>query len=68
MIVRGGMDLPVVIGGVTLPKTAKLSLQRFEGKVDPLGWMSIASVPQVSGQTANWTNCYLGAGFANFIF
>ena len=36
MIVRGGLDIPVVIGGVTLPKTARLQLQRFAGRMDNL--------------------------------
>ena len=44
MIVRGGLDIPLVIGDVTLPKEARLQLQKFEGKLEPLEWLSVADV------------------------
>eukprot|EP01052_Picozoa_sp_SAG31_P044970 SAG31_NODE_8036_length_1536_cov_1.178149_2_plen_172_part_00 len=51
MILRGGLDLPLTIGEVTLPKTARLQLQKYEGPLAPLEWLSVASVPKgYSGQ------------------
>ena len=46
MIVRGAMDVPLVIGDVTLPSKAKLQLQKFEGSMQPLEVLDIVSVPK----------------------
>eukprot|EP00041_Stephanoeca_diplocostata_P013928 m.249343 g.249343 ORF g.249343 m.249343 type:complete len:445 (-) comp19517_c0_seq1:240-1574(-) len=51
IIVRGGLDLPLVVGDVTLPPTARMQLQKFEGRVDPLQVLDIVNVPKgFSGQ------------------
>jgi len=51
IIVRGGLNLPLVIGDVTLPKNAKLQLQTFDGPMKPLQVLDVASVPKgYSGQ------------------
>ena len=48
---RGGLDIPLIIGDVTLPKEARMQLQKFEGKLEPLEWLNVASVPKgYSGQ------------------
>lgn len=46
MIVRGAMDVPLVIGDVTLPAKAKLQLQKFEGSMKPLEILDVVSVPK----------------------
>ena len=46
MIVRGGLDIPLVIGEVTLPKTARLQQQRFAGRMDNLEVLDVVSVPK----------------------
>ena len=46
MIVRGGLDIPLVIGEVTLPKTARLQLQKFAGRMDNLEVLDVVSVPK----------------------
>ena len=44
MIVRGGLDLPLVIGGVTLPKEARLQLQRNSpGRMENLEVLDMVS-------------------------
>jgi hypothetical protein len=70
IIVRGGLDLPLVIGDVTLPKDARMQLQKFEGKLEPLEWLNVASVPKgYSGQffmsTLSVENA--GVGGLNFL-
>jgi len=51
IIVRGGLDLPLVIGDVPLPDTARLQLQKFDGHLEPLQWLDVANVPTgYSGQ------------------
>jgi hypothetical protein len=46
MILRGGLDLPLTIGDITLPPTARLQLQKYEGPLEPLEWLSVAKVPK----------------------
>ena len=46
MIVRGGLDMPLVIGDNTLPATARLQLHRFEGHMEPLDILDIVNVPK----------------------
>lgn len=46
MIVRGGLDIPLVIGDSTLPSNARLSLQKFEGHMEPLDILDIVSIPK----------------------
>eukprot|EP00756_Hemistasia_phaeocysticola_P028290 Hpha_TRINITY_DN16168_c2_g7::TRINITY_DN16168_c2_g7_i1::g.4723::m.4723 len=48
-IIRGARDMPIQVGGYTLPKTAKLLLQKFEGTLQPLDWMAVTDVPTGSG-------------------
>ena len=72
MILRGGLDLPLVIGDVALPKEARLQLQRFEGKLEPLEWLNVAHVPRgFSGQlfmsTLSVQNAGVGAVGLNFL-
>ena len=51
IIVRGSLDVPLEIGGVTLPKTARMQLQKFEGGLKPLEYMNVSLVPPgFSGQ------------------
>jgi len=45
IIVRGALDIPLTIGDVTLPKEARLQLQKFEGPLKPLEVLDVASVP-----------------------
>jgi len=49
MIVRGMPNLDINIGGVDIPSTARLQLQRFEQTVQPLDWVPVVSVPSGSG-------------------
>lgn len=46
MIVRGALDVPLVIGDVTLPSAARLQLQAFDGPLKPLDFLDIVSVPK----------------------
>lgn len=46
MIVRGGLNMPLVIGDNTLPPTARLQLHRFEGHMEPLDVLDIVNVPK----------------------
>ncbi len=46
LIVRGGLDLPLVLGEVPLPSTARLELQKFEGPLAPLAFLDVVSVPR----------------------
>ena len=48
MIVRGGLNLPLIIGGVTLPPTARLQLQKFAGRLENLQVLDLVSVPKVT--------------------
>eukprot|EP01064_Diplonema_japonicum_P020460 TRINITY_DN2991_c1_g2_i2.p1 TRINITY_DN2991_c1_g2~~TRINITY_DN2991_c1_g2_i2.p1 ORF type:complete len:430 (+),score=107.54 TRINITY_DN2991_c1_g2_i2:71-1360(+) len=48
-IVRGARDMPIQVGGYTLPKTAKLLLQKFEGELQPLEWLAVTDVKSGSG-------------------
>lgn len=51
IIVRGGLNMPLVIGDVTLPNNTKLQLQTFEGPLKPLQVLDVANVPTgYSGQ------------------
>ena len=45
IIVRGGLDMPLVIGDVPLPKEAS-QLQKFEGRMDNLEVLDLVSVPK----------------------
>ena len=45
IILRGGLDLGIDVGGVRLPDDAKLELQVFEGAVKPLAFVDVAHVP-----------------------
>ena len=71
VIVRGCENLPVQVGPVTLPSTARLQLQKIENEVfQPLEWVPIADVPsgdgllfmhtlQAASATNNfWEGCY----------
>jgi len=49
MIVRGAPGLSLNFGGVEIPSTAKLLLQRVEKVVKPLEWVPVADVPKGSG-------------------
>ena len=69
IIVRGGLDLPLVIGDVTLPKTARLQLQKFAGKLEPLEWLNVADVPRgFSGQFFMSTLSVQNAGVGGLNF
>eukprot|EP01079_Euglenida_sp_SAG-EU17-18_P010357 gene10357-1876_t len=46
MIVRGGLDQPLTIGGQTLPPTARLHLQRYDGPLNDLEVLDVVSVPE----------------------
>lgn len=51
IIVRGGLDLPLQIGEVSLPQNARLQLQRYDDSVPALGWLDVISVPKgMAGQ------------------
>jgi hypothetical protein len=68
MIVRGGLDLPLRIGDVTLPATARLQLQRFAGPMKTNEVRDIVSVPAGHEGTVFLTalsvnNSGLGDGF-----
>jgi hypothetical protein len=45
MIVRGGINLPINIGGVDVPLSSRLNLFRFDAPVQPVDWVTIAEVP-----------------------
>jgi len=49
IIVRGAPNIAIDIGGVQIPSTAKLLLQRFEETVQPLEWVPVAHVPTGNG-------------------
>jgi len=49
IILRGAPSLPINIGGITLPTTANLLLQRVEKAVQPLDWVNVVDVPKGSG-------------------
>eukprot|EP01116_Phalansterium_solitarium_P006355 TRINITY_DN18652_c0_g1_i1.p1 TRINITY_DN18652_c0_g1~~TRINITY_DN18652_c0_g1_i1.p1 ORF type:complete len:434 (-),score=119.58 TRINITY_DN18652_c0_g1_i1:18-1319(-) len=49
MIVRGAPSLPIDVGGIAVPSTARLQLQTFEQTVPPLTWVPIVDVPTGSG-------------------
>jgi hypothetical protein len=49
IIVRGAPNLAINIGGVNIPSTAKLLLQRFEQTVPPLAWVPVVNVPTGNG-------------------
>jgi hypothetical protein len=46
LILRGGLNIPLVIGDLTLPSSAKLQLQVFDGPLKPLQVLDVASVPK----------------------
>jgi len=51
VILRGCENLPINVGAITLPRTARLQLQRIEAKVfQPLDWVPIVDIP--SNKTA----------------
>jgi len=43
MIVRGGLDMPLMIGDVKLPKEARLQQNRFAGRMDNLEVLDMVS-------------------------
>lgn len=45
MIVRGSENLPMVIGGVALPATARLGLTVVDRALQPLEWVDVISAP-----------------------
>ena len=48
--VRGAENVPVILGGVTLPPTARLHLQKIDGRnFDSLEWVPLLDVPAGSG-------------------
>ena len=46
IIIRGGLDLPLEFGGVKLPSEARLTLQQFNGPLQPLQTLDVAHVPR----------------------
>ena len=46
IIVRGGLDIPLVIGDVVLPDTARLQLQKFAGRLETNEVLDMVSVPK----------------------
>ena len=71
VIVRGCEDMPVAVGSLTLPPTARLRLHKIESTVfQPLDWVNIVDLPSGDGLvymtaiTANsstnnfWEGCY----------
>jgi len=49
MIVRGGTNIPINIGGLPLPATAKLNLAIVNKKFDPLAYIDLAVVQSGQG-------------------
>jgi hypothetical protein len=49
MIVRGAENLPITIGGITLPTTAKMNLQIVNATFPPLGYVNVVDVPSGNG-------------------
>mmetsp|Transcript_38417 Transcript_38417/g.96643 ORF Transcript_38417/g.96643 Transcript_38417/m.96643 type:complete len:438 (-) Transcript_38417:49-1362(-) len=49
MIVRGALNLPIDVGGVRIPSTAKLLLQHRNVTLQPLEHLAIVNVPSGSG-------------------
>lgn len=45
MIVRGGTNLPLTLGGITVPPTARLNLFAVDATYQPLDWITLANVP-----------------------
>ena len=50
VIVRGCENQPIQVGSIYLPTTARLQLQRIEGKTfQPLDWVDIVDIPSGEG-------------------
>jgi len=49
IIVRGLPNLPITLGGVAIPSTAKMNLFVFDQVVSPVEWVTVADVPSGSG-------------------
>lgn len=49
MIVRGAENLPITIGGVTLPTTARMNLQITNATFSPLDYVTLVDVPTGNG-------------------
>jgi hypothetical protein len=49
MIARGAENVPIAIGGVILPTTARMNLQITSGVFQPLAYIPLASVASGSG-------------------
>jgi len=49
IIVRGAPNVPIQFGGVVVPKTAKMNLQRIQKSVQPLEYVDVVSVPSGPG-------------------
>jgi len=47
MFAVAGLDIPLVIGDITLPSTARMQLQKFEGPLKPLEFLDVVNVPKV---------------------
>ena len=58
IIVRGGLDLPLVIGDVKLPDTARLQLQRFDGRMDNLEGRHTANAHHNVISRADLIDCF----------
>ena len=49
IIVRGVLNAKIEIGGITIPPTANLLLQKIEATVQPLEWVNITNIPYGKG-------------------
>jgi len=52
MIIRGSVNVPIVIGGKTLPTTAKMNQVRINNTYQALDWVPLVNVS--SGPGAHW--------------
>jgi len=66
IIVRGATNVPISVGGVTLPTNAKMNLFTTSGIFEPLEWIDIVDID--SGAGVHWMHSLqVASGNMNFL-
>jgi len=68
MIVRGAVNIPISVGEVSVPPTARLNLFKLNWvKFDPLAWVTVASVPRNTKGVFFMHTLAVSSGNMNFL-
>lgn len=66
VILRGAYNIPITVGGVTLPSTAKMNLFHFDDIVQPLEYVPLVNL--TSGAGVHWMSTLaVSSGTLNFL-